>query len=563
MIKTKFVFAVSFLALFVATDYAFGAIASSGYVDQQVDTRLSSITGSTTGEGNVVTEVTASGGTITATKGINAEVTSNKATAESVVADDKGSTEKYPSVAAAEKIAEVAAQTASENSLQKDGALTEGNLLKSDASGKAVDSGVASDKVLTNTATGSNSFSTGGATPVTSEGAVVLGALSSTSGNASVVVGSSSSATNDFSTALGPNTNVTATGGTAVGNAAKVAAESAIQLGYGTNNEANTLSVGLSVDNNYKLLGSDGKIPAERLPFEGDVLTNTATGSNSFSTGGANPVTVDSAVAFGGGASVTKQGGVAHGASASVSGLNSVAVGTSASALSSFSVAAGFGASAKSITSVALGGVSASEGSSSISIGYNAKTTNAAANSIQLGTGTNSEANTLSVGLSSSNNYKLLGSDGKIPAERMPDTILVNETSDEQSVAIGTGKNSSGNGGIVAIGVNASAGGLNTVTVGFDAVTMAEFGVAVGSGADAGANAVAVGYGASASRSHAIQLGTGTNSEANTFSVGLSDSNNYKLLGSDGKIPSERLPAAMIPVGSSTSPTSYATFWIE
>ncbi len=508
MIKTKFVFAVSFLALFVATDYAFGAIASSGYVDQQVDTRLSSITGSTTGEGNVVTEVTASGGAITATKGINAEVTSNKATAESVVADDKGSTEKYPSVAAAEKIAEVAAQTASENSLQKDGALTEGNLLKSDASGKAVDSGVASDKVLTNTATGAGA----------------LGVNADSSGNNSIAIagsrssGTFASGTNSIAigNSFGYGGNVVAEGSNsiALGTNSYSGADYAIQLGRGSNSEANTFSVGLSDSNNYKLLGSDGKIPAERLPFEGDVLTNTATGSDSFSTGGAIPV--------------TSEGAVVLGASSSTSGNASVVVGSSSSATNDFSTALG-----PNTNVTATGGTA---------VGNAAKV--AAESAIQLGYGTNNEANTLSVGLSVDNNYKLLGSDGKIPVERMPFEGTVVTNTNPSGFAIG-GADGGYNG--FAIGVAANGGG---------------YGVAVGPGSSADNYSVSVGRNAKSSNG-GIQIGTGTNSEDNTLSIGLSSSNNYKLLGSDGKIPSERLPAAMIPVGSSTSPTSYATFWIE
>ena len=85
--------------------------------------------------------------------------------------------------------------------------------------------------------------------------------------------------------------------------------------------------------------------------------------------------------------------------------------------------------------------------------------------------------------------------------------------------------------------------------------------VALGSKATASEHGTAVGAAANASANYAIQLGTGTNSEASTFSVGLGDNKNYKLLGSDGKIPSERMPNT-IPVGSATA-TTYATMWVE
>ena len=94
MIKSKGIFAVSFIAMMVAGG-AYANIASQGYVDQEVGTRLSAISGSTSGAGNVVTSVTASGGTVTATKGITAEVTSNKTT--SIAAAGSASDTKYPS----------------------------------------------------------------------------------------------------------------------------------------------------------------------------------------------------------------------------------------------------------------------------------------------------------------------------------------------------------------------------------------------------------------------------------------------------------------------------------
>ena len=51
----------------------------------------------------------------------------------------------------------------------------------------------------------------------------------------------------------------------AIGSGACVYNNYAIQLGRGTNSEANSFYVGLSLNNNYKLLGNDGKIPDDRL----------------------------------------------------------------------------------------------------------------------------------------------------------------------------------------------------------------------------------------------------------------------------------------------------------
>lgn len=85
---------------------------------------------------------------------------------------------------------------------------------------------------------------------------------------------------------------------------------------------------------------------------------------------------------------------------------------------------------------------------------------------------------------------------------------------------------------------------LAALNVGNGSSVSANYGTAVGVSAAVVVLAeygVALGQGAVASKTYAIQLGHGTNSEANSFYVGLSDSNNYKLLSSDGTIPNTRL----------------------
>ena len=406
MIKSKGILTVSIISLF-AVESAYAAIASSGYVDQQVETRISEVVEA--GDGNVVSSISTEGTKVTATKGITAEVTSNKTT--SIAAAGSASDTKYPS--------EKAVATALDAKQDK----LEG-------------------EVLTNTATGSGSLSTGGANAIATNNSVAIGP-GSTAGDASVSVGNnarsaSSAIVIGSGSSLGNNvvigTNAYGTGSDAVsigkgaysntksvaigsgaktqdasnmiaiGNLAKTSADYAIQLGDGTNSEANTLSVGLSGANNYKLLGSDGKIPAERLPFTGDVLTNTATGSNSVSTGGANVTTGSLSLAIGVDAATGSSGEVAVGAAATSGGYSSVAVGNAADATGGNAVAVGQNSLADSMNSTA--------------VGQGAKST--ATYAIQLGAGTNSEANTFSVGLGSGKNYKLLGSDGKIPADRLP-----------------------------------------------------------------------------------------------------------------------------------------------
>ena len=94
MMNTKGLFAVSLIAI-LAMGTANADIASKNYVDSQVGGRLTSISGSTSGTGNVVTAVSASGSTVSATKGITAEETKNKVT--TVRATASATDTAYPS----------------------------------------------------------------------------------------------------------------------------------------------------------------------------------------------------------------------------------------------------------------------------------------------------------------------------------------------------------------------------------------------------------------------------------------------------------------------------------
>lgn len=263
MIKSKGILTISIISLF-AVESAYAAIASSGYVDQQVGTKISEVHATKTGTGNVVSSISADGNTVTATKGITAEEIKNKV--NTIRTDGTATDTAYPS--------EKAVATALDAKQDK----IEG-------------------EVLTNTATGSGSVSTGGANVAATTDSVVIGNGSSVadSSNSSVVVGYGSSVASDANNssvfgasasssgrtgvAIGSFAQVTEDAGVAVGfgavagnasialgGGAVSSAEHAIQLGYGENNEANTLGVGFSTLKNYKLLGSDGKIPAERLP---------------------------------------------------------------------------------------------------------------------------------------------------------------------------------------------------------------------------------------------------------------------------------------------------------
>ena len=204
--------------------------------------------------------------------------------------------------------------------------------------------------------------------------------------------------------------------------------------------------------------------------------------------------------------------------------------------------------------SYAKGGYSIALGSLSHANGYG---------TIQIGPGLNSTNNTLSVGfiLSSNDtyNYRLLdGTTGKIPDDRLNTTIArtsqiptVDQTYDgtssnaQSGVAIAGAKfiqNASTNPTSISIGgVSSTALSLN---IGGGSHVYADYSTALGAGSavgEQGTEGIAIGHGTLANQNYSIQLGKGTNNEANSFYVGLSGADNYKLLGSDGKIPDDRL----------------------
>jgi len=99
-----------------------------------------------------------------------------------------------------------------------------------------------------------------------------------------------------------------------------------------------------------------------------------------------------------------------------------------------------------------------------------------------------------------------------------------------------------------------STGLQQSVSIGQKAKVTGMYGIAIGRGTTAYSYSVAIGYAAEAKGSQCIQLGFGTNNEANTLYVGLGlvSSNNYKLLGSDGKIPEDRITKQTTLSSSST-----------
>lgn len=165
---------------------------------------------------------------------------------------------------------------------------------------------------------------------------------------------------------------------------------------------------------------------------------------------------------------------------------------------------------------VAIGYGATTSNSDSVAIGYNA---NSGANTqaIAIGSGASSYSSGIAIGYNSS--VTSLGG------------IAMNGKTNN-GIAIGTGNTSTSTGAqAVAIGGNAT--GTYAVTLGKSTTATAT-------------SAVSLGYMARTSAAYAIQIGYGTNSTANTLSVGLSDTNNYELLSSDGTVPFARQAKAII-----------------
>lgn len=135
------------------------------------------------------------------------------------------------------------------------------------------------------------------------------------------------------------------------------------------------------------------------------------------------------------------------------------------------------------------------------------------------------------------------------PATANNSAINIGEDSESlkyHAVAVGGGSKSySGNS--IALGYGAKAGNLlQQNTTGYA--------IAIGYSAEAkNGNSIAIGSFAVARGDFSVQIGYGTNSEANSFYVSTSDTNNWKMLGSDGKIPSGRLTIATSVSSSSTN----------
>ena len=579
MIKSKGIFAVSFIAMMVVGG-AYANIASQGYVDQQIDTRAPA------GDYATKTELNAKQNASTAVEVATAGTAVGDAT-HPVYVNASGVATKIDKVAAAETADTATTATSATKATQ-------------DASGNVITTTYATKTELNAKADAEDIPTVNNATlTIQKNGAAVatFTANSATAATANITVPTKvSELTNDsgFITSAAlpeeytlPAATATALGGVKSGGDITVAADGAVTVNSATTADSATKATqdaaGNVIADTYATkaeipdeitvdtaLSADSTNPVQNKVVKAALdkkLENTATGTGSLSTGGATPATAANTVVIGDAASgAAASVVVGKSAKSSETGLMSVAVGMNASANDREAVAIGSNANVAG-QGVAIGTMAKTTVSYGTAVGYRAETgagtavaigqsaTSTALGAIQLGSGTNSTEGTFNVGFGANKNYQLLDNDGKIPDERMPDTVLTNNATGTDSFAVGNNSGALGQNS-VAVGVDANGEGANSVVLGKGSKVLGALGIAIGSSATVEANgSIAIGASANATAPSAIQLGRGVNSEGGTFKI-----RNYKLLNANGKIPGERL---QISVGSATEPTGYADIWIE
>ena len=353
-----------------------------------------------------------------------------------------------------------------------------------------------------------------------SVGILSRSALSS-SDSGLVSIGSDSQAGGTGATAIGFSSYAAARG-TAMGYDSNGTGSSSIAIGYKASaTKSSTIAIGSETSSS-----SGASASSENA---------IAIGSNNVKASGSQ------AIALGKSATASSGQSIAIGSSATAKSYSAcLAIGANATSSHNSAVAIGQYSNASGNYGVAVGAQAVASGDFSSAFGNSAEATQAYA--IQIGKGTNSTANTMSVGLSDSLNVQLLDASGKIPAERLPDDIggtdltgcLKNTTNTDLASLV-----------VVPEGATVvQSGAVSQVAFGTNSLTLS------GSGATAfggytkaqGNKTTALGFGAKATAVSAIQIGNGTNTTANTMNVALSDSLNVTLLDASGKIPDARLP---------------------
>ena len=563
MIKSKGIFAVSFIAMMVVGG-SYANIASQGYVDQQIDTRAPA------GDYATKTELNAKQNASTAVEVAAAGTAVGDAT-HPVYVNASGVATKIDKVAAAAKADTATTATSATKATQ-------------DASGNVITTTYATKTELNAKADAEDIPTVNNATlTIQKNGAAVatFTANSATAATANITVPTKTSElSNDsgFITAAAlpeeytlPAATAAALGGVKSGGDITVAADGAVTVNSATTADSATKATqdasGRVIADTYATkaeipdeitvdatLSADSTNPVQNkvvkaaLDAKADsteldnVLKNTATTTSdgSLATAGAL-VAQDGALAIGklaagaGALSVVVGGSASTAANANAS----VVVGNNAKALSgaSSSVAVGLGAETKGTGAVsvgwgtgavnnatavgydsevtgplgvAVGSTSKATGERSVAVGANS--TAGGDYAVQLGAGQNTNAGTFNVGLGSGKNYKLLNNDGTIPAERMPYTVLKNIAGGHHSMAIGDTNITDDVLSATVVGEEATVSATGGAAYGAYATSSASGATALGMSANAGAeSSVAVGNEAVAEGVDAVVIGSSSN----------------------------------------------------
>ena len=379
---------------------------------------------------------------------------------------------------------------------------------------------------------------------------VIIGdqASTTTTGVRSVAVGSVAKS-GFLGTAIGPSTRAIGSNSVALGFGAAATVDGSIQIGNGINSEEESLYVYLGtqrditgdgvaewVGNNYKLLGKDGKIPADRIP-QLSYATPTEL-QNSLQNVREDFMDSDNdlQIQINGQAAALEE--VKDDCMANLSeiadlktnkqdklvaGSNIILEGNVISAIGSGgdidlagytkNIATGSGSFSLNtafsyVNATSYGVNSKVTGGGAVAIGNNASSKG---NGVAIGQGAYAGENNVVIGMGSSstgNNNILIGQNRAVAS-----------TLSAANVAIGNGTE--------ALKYMDSA----CVLIGHEACT-SRSNIAFGT---------AIGYQAVCGGNYAIQLGRGTNNTANTMSVGLSESLNVQLLDANGNIPDARI----------------------
>ena len=276
-----------------------------------------------------------------------------------------------------------------------------------------------------------------------SQPVVAVGLEAISRSNDTIAIGRSVYADGPFSIVIGQNSTVAEGNkyGIAIGNNARGATES-IAIGYITSGSMNSVTIGsrancgssTGVSIGYaSQANSDG---LESIAIGGYASTNKshavalgynakASAENAIAIGKKAEAKTSHAVAIGVEAQAVGSEGIAVGNS-SVSARHGIALGTRANANDFGTVSIGLNSESTSTNAVAIGNQSYARGQDSVALGSSAIVDEGAGFAVQLGVGTNYDANTLQF-----KDYKLLYENGVIPYSRFTD---INSPSNGQTL---------------------------------------------------------------------------------------------------------------------------------